>query len=258
MDTKANNRKQWGKTLLATIGIFFASLLVALLIMMQTEPWAQWAWILSCWVSILSFSAIPLFIASYFTGENFPDASRFFAGAPWGIIGGVTAFGLMWIVTQTSCCYKDDMYMLACFGPLLGLMGFFFGSAFRNRFPLFALTIASPFIYGYLQPIIGNQLAAIVFYIIVFGSSGIEIYLRITRGVPGEVSLPTRTIMWQKARCPQCDGSWTLGEMGTENPEHCPTCGWSWKEAGVNPSDVPSFLASESPKRNLKRKWNGL
>ncbi|MCP4425410.1 MAG: hypothetical protein GY803_13025 [Chloroflexi bacterium] len=245
MDAKTKNRLWWGKALLIDIVLFFASLLVSFLIMAQQEAWAQWAWILSCWVGIITFAALPVIFMNYLSGNESPETNRLLQRSFWGVVGGITTFGIFWITTQSSCCYKSDTSILACFGPMMGLIGVFIGVYSQFYFPLLALALAMPLIATHLQPLVGNRLATIILYIIAFGLVSTGLYLRITRGPPRKPNIPSRKIVWQHARCPQCNNSWTLGQAGTIDAKRCPTCGWSREDESINPFDIPSFLVEE-------------
>lgn len=202
---------------------------------------------MSIWVGILTFSATPIILLNLLLGREFPKSETFYLGARWAIVGALTAFGVWLIMVVSSCCFRDDLFMLGCFLPLLGLLGFTMGGLFQEFFPYFALILIVPFLAGLLHPFVGESLAVWVGNVIIFGAVGIIIYFRITRGLPNPKPKTPSTIVWNYARCPRCDNLWTLGRAVTEIPERCPTCGWSWVDHNLDPHKIPSFV-NPSPK----------
>lgn len=258
MNTKSKNRKLWGKTLLATIGISFILLIVPPIIMLMFTPVnngqvndasGEFFWIYIIWVGVLSISVGFIMFLGFLFGSEFPDTRNLFVGTKWATIGGLTFFVGFIILIQSSCCYKNDYYMMGCFGPLVALIGFALASTAQEYFPLLAIGFAAPFVAGLLQPFIGETLAKSLFLVLSFGAGGLIFYLRATRGLPRGADIPSRTIVWNRARCPRCDNLWTLGRVVIEIPERCPTCDWSWVDEKKDPYKISSFLQNSSPKK---------
>ena len=208
MNTKAANRKRWGKYLLVTIGVFILSLFVTALLLALSElwAWAQLAWMFSFWVSILTCAAMPMFLINIIWGRGFPNSQSFFFGINWAVGVGLITGGFTLILMLLSGSYQDNLYDFGCFLPLAAMLGFVIGGLhFIRKTPTWQ------FIAVQKPP----------------------------------------TIVWNYARCPRCDGLWTLGRVVIEIPERCPTCGWSWVDHNLDPRKIPSFVnpSSKTKKR---------
>lgn len=208
---------------------------------------------LVCWAGILTVSALPLLLLHFAANAPFPETKGFFDGLPWALVGGFLGFGSVLVATQTSCCYKGDMMFLGCFGPLMGLIGFAIGGRLQHHILFLALFFAAPFIGSALYPWLGYRAAAFVTVVIQLITIGISLFLRIKQDKVHPVN-DSETIIWHKARCPQCNNLWTLGSRDTRDMKRCPTCGWSWAQAGVDPFDVPSFVQPGARKSSRKTK----
>ncbi len=235
------NQKLWGQSLLAAIALFAGSLFLGVVVMAgQGELWMG---ILVCWVSILTFAAIPLFFLNYVQKAVFPGKETISRSILWGGVGAVL-FGGMWVVSVNK---YDDLASLACFGPIIGAFGFFMGNVAESRIPLLALTFFAPAIAAYLQPFIGVTGANTVGLIIMLLAVGALFYLRITRGLP-EMSRRRNKLTW--ARCPQCGHTWTVKNSDPAFEEQCPNCSWSWEKTGIDSADLPTFLLSKKDRND--------
>lgn len=140
-----SHRKQWARVLLvivlSLVGMLFLTLLSASV--------SAWIPILFCWGDILLFSAIPVVLLALLANGPVPNIRESWSQMPWALASGLTFFVFMtWLPTY----YTDTerMYELACFGPLLGVMGFLLGWIAQRGTLIMISCLLLPFVWGRL------------------------------------------------------------------------------------------------------------